>query len=770
MRKIFFKSILLLCTLIVGSGVVWGEDETYEIVFKTATSDSSSDLGASPNVSNVVSEGTDYVKSFSSCSKMYVGVSGIKLGASNNSGTMNFSLADSYSSKYIKSIKVVSAKYGSDTGTLTLYNGSTSLKTGITPGTDYTHTFKTAVQITSLKLTTSSKRAYITKVVLTKQDPVITAEDVNINADILGGNISYSLSYPDGSTMSAAKNGVADWLTVGAVDAVNKRVAFSATENTGTERSAVVTLTYGSVTQDVTITQAAAATKYAVTFSAPSNGTLEVKRGEDAIESGDELSEGTILTIVATPNDGYNLVKWEYSTNGGSTWNDGVGTTYEVTSAVQFRASFIAKEYRTITYSVNGTETPVSVEVGTAISFAAPASGIPTGYTFKGWSASTVALQANETGISYVTSATCTGNATYYAVMAVGIITPSTWTLDYSKESGLSSSTSWGSYGTEFNYTASDGGTWVVKAYKNTGMQINTGKDASIKIPSCSGNIQSISITCSAAKAVGLSANNYSGSGTITYLAEGTDATSQTLDLSSQSVTNGYIVPKGGSTAITKIIVNYNAVSYANYCTTVPTAAITLVDACTDGEGNFYGTYSNSSAFVVPSDLTISCVGITDGKLAITSYSTGDVVKANTGVMVSSTTSGEHSVVLTVATGTEKSGNLLKPSGDAGITAANMNVANTKFYRLTMHDGSQIGFWWGAAEGAAFDLSAHKAYLAVSTGAGAPARFWVEDEENNATDIQNIEANEKAVKYFENGQLLILRDGITYDALGRIVK
>lgn len=40
----------------------------------------------------------------------------------------------------------------------------------------------------------------------------------------------------------------------------------------------------------------------------------------------------------------------------------------------------------------------------------------------------------------------------------------------------------------------------------------------------------------------------------------------------------------------------------------------------------------------------------------------------------------------------------------------------------------------------------------------------------NATDIQSIEANETAVKFFENGKLLIRKDGVVYDMTGRIVK
>ena len=167
---------------------MWADN--YEIVFKTAEYDSNSDLGATPNVSNVVETGSAYVANFSNCAEMYVGQKGIKLGTSSKTGTINFTLASDYQSN-IKSIKVVSVKYGSDTGTLTLYSGNSSLKSGITPGTDYTHTFDTPTTVSSIKLTTSTKRAYITKVILTTESiPSYTISAISNNAEY--GTVSVS--------------------------------------------------------------------------------------------------------------------------------------------------------------------------------------------------------------------------------------------------------------------------------------------------------------------------------------------------------------------------------------------------------------------------------------------------------------------------------------------------------------------------------------------------------------------------------------------------
>ena len=194
-----------------------------------------------------------------------------------------------------------------------------------------------------------------------------------------------------------------------------------------------------------------------------------------------------------------------------------------------------------------------------------------------------------------------------------------------------------------------------------------------------------------------------------------------------------YLQDNNGTSNISEIVITY-----------VPTATITLNAACTDGE-MVYGTYSNTSAWVVPEDLIVSEVGITDGKLNVAPYSTGAVVPANTGVMVSALEGGDYTVELSTETGTSvlDTDNALKPSG-AGITAEGMAAAapDCIYYRLTMHNGETIGYAWGAKDGAAFALAANKAYLAVPNSLGAKVSLlWFDGEvtgiENVNTDMKN---------------------------------
>lgn len=122
--------------------------------------------------------------------------------------------------------------------------------------------------------------------------------------------------------------------------------------------------------------------------------------------------------------------------------------------------------------------------------------------------------------------------------------------------------------------------------------------------------------------------------------------------------------------------------------------------------------------------------------------------------MVSSTTAGDHTIILSDETGTEIAGNMLKASGDAGKSAVEMNEANTSFYRLTMHNDETIGFYWGADNGAAFTIAANKAYMAVPDGAGARiAGFNLFENEGEATAIENVKTIDTDAPVFNlNGQ------------------
>lgn len=626
------KSLFLLAVLSMGSTSMWADN--YEIVFKTAEYDSNSDLGATPNVSNVVETGSAYVANFSNCAEMYVGQKGIKLGTSSKTGTINFTLASGYQSN-IKSIKVVSVKYGSDTGTLTLYSGNTTLKTEIKPGTDYTHTFDTPTTVSSIKLTTSTKRAYITKIILTTQStPSYTLTAVSNNTDY--GTVSVS----------------------------------------GNKITANPTSGY----------RVSTTTPYEVT-----SGTATV------IQNGNEF------TVTASTD-------------------------------CTVRINFEALPTYTVAFSDGGSVTEESYGAGVTL----PTRNAIADYSFVGWSETDITTETTTVPSIIASGAySPTANITLYPVYkrtadenesktATVIIssyaTANNWVLLTGQYQTVSIDNNIIATATEGQYTGH---------YTNDGWKFYQTDGGKLTLTAANGcELTSATLT--------FTANN---NGTLNY---GETQVASNTPVSLSGTTAEFEVKRTGSgsngqIAFSKMVVNYNQ-NTVKYYTSHPitTATITLNAACNDGS-TVYGTYSSSRAFVVSNDIVVSEIRVTNGSLVVSSYETGDIVPANTGVMVSALEGGDYTVQLaTGGTSILGNDNMLKPTGDNGISADDMNAANTKFYRLTMHNGTQIGYWWGAAEGAAFDLTANKAYLAVPSSAGARIQsLWFDSETTGVSDVRS---------------------------------
>ena len=73
-----------------------------------------------------------------------------------------------------------------------------------------------------------------------------------------------------------------------------------------------------------------------------------------------------------------------------------------------------------------------------------------------------------------------------------------------------------------------------------------------------------------------------------------------------------------------------------------------------------------------------------------------------------------------------------------------------------------------AANRAYIDMAKVPEYVEPSTP--APGIREIPMTPQSGTSLQDVENAETAVKFIENGRILILRDGITYDALGRVVR
>lgn len=622
--------------------------------------------------------------------------------------------------------------------TLTYGSSDTSSKITTDVGTFSTNSWtpkETDNAVNSVKFTvTGTGQRRIKAVTVTYEatstGPAINADDVTYAADVTKGEISYTISNASGSTMTAKP--LTTWINNVVTLTGHQKVTFDMEENTATEpREGVIELTYGTLTKEVKVTQLAAVAKRTVTIIEPENGTLQILRDGEEVVSGSQVPEGTVLTAVVTPNEGYKFDNW--IATDGSTHTYTANFTYTVgKSDVTFKANFKQIIYNTIKWSVNGVTTTETVEQGTDITFTAPTT-IPEGYVFTGWYGGeyTNATTAPE----YVTSATATEDVTYYAVFAKseGKEETATLTATHTKDNT--------SY-IDRTYTDDKNQTWTsvsIEPYeKNTArFGINKTSGHYFKSPTFSGNVINIE----------MEVYNGSSKDNRTFYFDSQQAT-KNGDLGTIAVAKGeqfvvktatltgdfnqFYINASDALSFTYIKVTYGNITFSDFRTSVSTtpttATISISSACTDGSF-CYGTFSSTKAFIASDDIIVSEINITEeGELLVETYKPGAVVPANTGVMVSALAGDNYEVELTDEAGTSVLGdsNMLRPTG-AGITADQMATAdpNCLYYRLTMHQGETLGFFWGAADGAAFNVAAGKAYLAVPVTQAARVNGFV---------------------------------------------
>ena len=174
--------------------------------------------------------------------------------------------------------------------------------------------------------------------------------------------------------------------------------------------------------------------KKTVTITPPSNGTLVVKNGEDAITSGDAIEVGSTLTIEATPNTGYSLssISVKDEEEGDVEINEGAFVL--PSKNVTVSATFVEDERpeATLILSVQGIESPYagSYKVDDVVTLPSTATTCE-GHVFAGWSEVEIvtpgekpATKYYDKGESYPLSAT---TQTLYAVYADG--TDAAWQI-----------------------------------------------------------------------------------------------------------------------------------------------------------------------------------------------------------------------------------------------------------------------------------------------------------------------------------------------------
>lgn len=159
----------------------------------------------------------------------------------------------------------------------------------------------------------------------------------------------------------------------------------------------------------------------------------------------------------------------------------------------------------------------------------------------------------------------------------------------------------------------------------------------------------------------------------------------------------------------------------------------------------------------------VEATGVNSTAKTIAPTEVTSAVIANTGLLLNG---AEGTYYIQIAA---SGSNLSSTNKLVAVTADNTKIKDAnKFVLVDLGDGN-AGFAHTGTNQAT--LKKGKAYLDLTgVSLAAPEAFRLVDEENNATNIEQVKGNDNVVKFVENGQLLIKRDGVVYDAMGRIVR
>lgn len=176
---------------------------------------------------------------------------------------------------------------------------------------------------------------------------------------------------------------------------------------------------------------------------------------------------------------------------------------------------------------------------------------------------------------------------------------------------------------------------------------------------------------------------------------------------------------------------------------------ITLYKKVTSTTGSFsitdagFATYYTDKAFVMPENVQggiVTKANKETNQLTISyNYQPGTVVPAKTPIVLKGE-KGDYTVNYTTSEETAPAGNMLY--GAENVDAEGMTFVegtNVKYYKLALGNDGKCGFYWGATDGAAFEYTANRAFLAIdiTDASQAPEGFSL-DGDGGTTDIDGV--------------------------------
>lgn len=156
-----------------------------------------------------------------------------------------------------------------------------------------------------------------------------------------------------------------------------------------------------------------------------------------------------------------------------------------------------------------------------------------------------------------------------------------------------------------------------------------------------------------------------------------------------------------------------------------------------------FATYYTDKAFVMPENVQggiVTKANNETSQLTVSyNYQPGTVVPAKTPIVLKGE-KGDYTVNYTTSEETAPAGNMLY--GADNVDADGMTFVegtNVKYYKLALGNDGKCGFYWGAADGAAFEYTANRAFLAIdiTDASQAPEGFSL-DGDGGTTGINGV--------------------------------
>ena len=156
-----------------------------------------------------------------------------------------------------------------------------------------------------------------------------------------------------------------------------------------------------------------------------------------------------------------------------------------------------------------------------------------------------------------------------------------------------------------------------------------------------------------------------------------------------------------------------------------------------------FATYYTDKAFVMPENVQggiVTKANNETSQLTISyNYQPGTTVPAKTPIVLKGE-KGDYTVNYTTSEETAPAGNMLY--GAENVDADGMTFVegtNVKYYKLALGNDGKCGFYWGATDGAAFEYTANRAFLAIdiTDASQAPEGFSL-DGDGGTTDIDGV--------------------------------